>query len=357
MNKEPQCFTTIDEQIKILKSRNLIIKDEERAKLALSAYGYYGIINGYKEPYIIKENDKEYYKDGVTFDQIHSLFIFDHHIRNTTMMCMLDVEEQLRAITAYVIAEAFSSEHKEYLKPENYRDRKVKDAKFSLNSILDVLKSNLSSGKDPIKYHMDTYNNVPPWVLFKGTYMNTLVNFIKLQKAEQKENIIMSAYGIERKIAELPGVKAFFTDSLFMFLEYRNLAAHGGRIYNYNSSIDLCYNKSHFEDISLLGLDIDKLLSNYGISKLLTALTPLINNDPLTNLGGMIDYQLSNHVSNYPDDMPYLFKSTGLYLDGFDVHTNDGTIIRFSSEQVSNPDGSLKEEVRKFLRESAATKE
>lgn len=48
-------FKTIKEQIQILKSRNLIFLNEETAKNALSRYGYYEIINGYKDFFLIKK--------------------------------------------------------------------------------------------------------------------------------------------------------------------------------------------------------------------------------------------------------------------------------------------------------------
>lgn len=47
-------FKTIDEQINILANeRNLKIPNIESAKVALSRYGYYEIINGYKDNFMI----------------------------------------------------------------------------------------------------------------------------------------------------------------------------------------------------------------------------------------------------------------------------------------------------------------
>ena len=42
-------FKTIDEQLEILKDRNLVIDDELLARQSLSFYGYYEIVNGYKQ--------------------------------------------------------------------------------------------------------------------------------------------------------------------------------------------------------------------------------------------------------------------------------------------------------------------
>lgn len=48
-------FKTYDEQIDILKSRNLEIKDKSKAKDILSQINYYNLINGYKDPFLIKK--------------------------------------------------------------------------------------------------------------------------------------------------------------------------------------------------------------------------------------------------------------------------------------------------------------
>lgn len=47
-------FKTIDEQIEILKNRNLIIDNEDVAKKTLQSLSYYKIVNGYQNPFWAK---------------------------------------------------------------------------------------------------------------------------------------------------------------------------------------------------------------------------------------------------------------------------------------------------------------
>ena len=42
-------FKTIDEQIEILKNRNLMFLNENKARTILKNYSYYDIVNGYKD--------------------------------------------------------------------------------------------------------------------------------------------------------------------------------------------------------------------------------------------------------------------------------------------------------------------
>lgn len=51
-------FTTYEEQIEILKSRNLIIEDDVAFEEILKDIGYYNLINGYSS--IFKSNDDKY---------------------------------------------------------------------------------------------------------------------------------------------------------------------------------------------------------------------------------------------------------------------------------------------------------
>lgn len=67
-------YTTIEQQIQSLRDKGLLFDNEERARLVLERYGYYNIINSYKEPYQHIVEDTRKYIVGTTFEQISSLF-------------------------------------------------------------------------------------------------------------------------------------------------------------------------------------------------------------------------------------------------------------------------------------------
>lgn len=124
-------YTTIQQQIDSLKQKGLTFDDEENAKGMLQRYGYYNIINSYKEPYQNIVDGKRKYIEGTTFEQIYSMFTLDHNLRNSIMAAMLELEEGLRAAAAEVIAVRFGVDHNEYLKFHNYRDRYSANHNFS----------------------------------------------------------------------------------------------------------------------------------------------------------------------------------------------------------------------------------
>ena len=60
MEKE---FKTIEEQIEILKNRNLIIKNKDKEISHFENNNYYYLINGYKDLFIDRKQVLEFFRD------------------------------------------------------------------------------------------------------------------------------------------------------------------------------------------------------------------------------------------------------------------------------------------------------
>ncbi len=305
-------YSTPEEQICMLKNKGLLFEDEDFAKAQLSEYGYYNIINSYKAPYITITDGVKAYEPSTTFEQIYSLFVLDHNLRNSIMAAMLDLEEHLRAATAEVIAKNFGTDHEEYLKWEHYRDRSVSRDRFSLRGILGTLRQNLMSDKDPIKYYREHYGVVPPWILFKGTYFSTLVNFVRLFKNRQKQELIQIMYNVDEEISSLPIVSRLFSETLFTCLDFRNRAAHGGRIYNFEPrSTSSLLNNSELLEIFH---DLDCWKNSHGVAQLLALLSCFLYITPYNTIDSSLFEELNRHLALYPQDKIYIENITGMQL-------------------------------------------
>ncbi len=307
-------YTTPEQQISSLKGKGLIFQDEATAIRSLSEHGYFNIINSYKSPYIEFTDHKKIYKPGTTFEQIFSLFTLDGSLRNSIMAAMLDFEEHLRAAVADVIAKAFGTNQEDYLKWENFRDRHVTKERFGLRGILGTLRQNITSGKDPIKYYRENYGIVPPWILFRGTYFSTLVNFVHLFKSSQKEELIQKLYPIGAEESALTDIKRLFSDTLSICLEYRNLAAHGGRIYNYAPNTTFLLTDEVFKTFpDALPAHTNNDLS-CGIAQLLFALNILNYDNPYNIINDTFSEEINRHCNMYPNDAPYLQEICGIKI-------------------------------------------
>ncbi len=289
-------YSTIENQIKKLKSQNLIISDDVSLSHALSLYGYSNLIKSYRDPYIIRSDHGIRYRDGIDSKQIVSLYLLDKNLRNAVIAAMLDLEEHIKEATADVIASKYGTDPNKYLQFKNYANKRKRKSRFSLASILNTLNKTLCSDKDPIKYCRENHGSVPPWILFKGIYLSTIVNLIDQLKPVDQLALAHKIYPDNLWEIGDAILRQFMRDTLFLSLDYRNLSAHGGRIYNYSSDTEL-----RNKEIIAPNAYIDT-----GFSQLLFALSKLSYRSPERILSTALNQELSRHCSLYPQDVTYL---------------------------------------------------
>ena len=73
-------FKTLDEQVRILQSKGLIINDEEETKDILLRENYF-FISGYRLLFMESITNKMFLP-GTTFEELYSMFQFDRRVRN-----------------------------------------------------------------------------------------------------------------------------------------------------------------------------------------------------------------------------------------------------------------------------------
>lgn len=288
-------YTDIDKQIEKLKLQHLEINDLSFAKEQLRQCGYSNLIKSYRDPYIVIENGNKIYRSSVSFEQIYSLYLLDKAIRNAVMAAMLDLEEHIKESTANVIAKAFGTHQDDYLNFRNYRDKSKRNTRFSLGNILEVMRKTLETEKNPIYHYKCNYNMVPPWILLKSVYFSTVVNFINYFKPKEKIEITKYLYDVNRLKLPFENLSKLMMDTLFMCLEYRNLAAHGGRTYNYTCNSKLRVTEIFTEQFNLS-----------GFSQLMFLLHLFTYSAPHKTLSDTITNELNRHCTVYPQDITYL---------------------------------------------------
>ena len=300
-------YLSLDKQIEKLKAQKLIINDETSARYVLNTYGYYTVINGYRGVYIKKDKatGKKFYDGNTSIEQIYSLFFFDQHIRDAVMMAVSEFENHLKAAVSDVVGSSFGTNHKNYLKYNNYRDKKVTDSEFSRNKTIDRLSDTIEkSNRHPIPHYRKKYGIVPPWVLFTDTYLGTLVNFIKFLKGPERNALVRHMYGYNIPTEQMELLKELLHDTAFMCYNYRNRAAHGGIVYNFIP-------KTTLKLVSDGKVDIPQ-----GLSQLYFALNELKHNMPAKNLFSAITNALNNFCKHFhtEEDIKRLQDSIGFKI-------------------------------------------
>lgn len=233
-------FKTVEEQIEILKSRGLIIKDEERALSFLKNNNYYELINGYKDFFIDKnkteEEKKDVYRNDIAFEDIVSLYEFDFETRAIILKGILKIENIIKTKLAYYFSEKYNQEYN-YLNIHNYND-KIKSVKI-IADISNIIKINMVSSKSEdmrniLEYYLEKHQNVPLWVLIKkftfgklSKFYSALIEEIQFKICGDIEEFYLKEYNRSISINN---------KALSQMLEFinivRNICAHNEKLYN-----------------------------------------------------------------------------------------------------------------------------
>ncbi|WP_265503408.1 Abi family protein [Mycoplasma mycoides] len=264
--KRSKEFKTFEEQIEILKSRGLIIKDEQKAIEILKQENYYNIVNGYKDLFLKKIlNDKEdVFIENTTFDELYSLFLFDRELRSILLKYILIFERDFKTTIAYNFSKKYNKDNRidSYLYPENYRDNYVEVLNFisSINNII-VSKSEKSNY---IRHYIENYGHIPLWVAVNIMSFGNMSFMFKILKDEDRNQIILF-YVMRflnqnnKKVIPTKFRSETFLSGLKILNLARNICAHEERMYN-----------AQFDRVKTK--DISKLLeySDYDGSKLIS---------------------------------------------------------------------------------------
>ncbi|MGM9947849.1 Abi family protein [Floccifex sp.] len=235
-------FKTIEEQIDILKERNLTISDDNFAKDLLERENYYNLINGYKAPFL-KNTDPENYLDLCTIEEIYELYKFDREIRKIVFKYILKIENTLRSKISYIFSKYHG--HDGYLKYSNFdtlntygNEATITRRATAIYRLISKIQNDISNSlkhKDYLKHYVLNHGYIPLWVLVNALPLNRLSNFYKLMK--QNERIEVSYYWniMERELKTYIETLAF----------YRNLCAHDERLYCSKATSSISDNNVH----------------------------------------------------------------------------------------------------------------
>ena len=219
MEKE---FKTINEQINILKSRNLEIKDLNTAKLLLINNNYYYLINGYKDLFINKHANIETFLEGTNLEEIYNLYEFDRKLRIIFLEYILLIERNIDTYIAYEFSKNYG--YKNYLIPNNFnyinKNKELID-KF-LNDINLEISHQYKNSNKMIVHYLDTYNYIPLWVLVRILSFGKISKFYSFMKHKEQNNISRK-FNIQSKILKI----------YLMYLgNIRNICAHDEKLYD-----------------------------------------------------------------------------------------------------------------------------
>lgn len=229
-------FKNLDEQLDILRSKGLVVLNEEKAKEVLFRENYF-FINGYRHMFM-RDSKQNKFIEGTTFDELYGAFCFDRKIRNIMFKFILIVENNIKSIISYQLSKKYGYKESDYLDAKNFSNdpMKVRQVHDLISKMRRQIKVNGRQHAATLHY-ISNYGYIPMWILVKVLSFGIISELYSILKNED-----------QLKIAEYYKID---TESLSIYLSllsnFRNLCAHEDILYNHRTQRTIPNNEVHYK--------------------------------------------------------------------------------------------------------------
>jgi len=196
---------TFEEQLELLKKRDLIISNPQYALTKLQHINYYRL-SAYFLPFQYSKNseNKNKFLPNTTFEDIVKLYYFDTELRKIIFEAIEVIEVYLRTQISYYHSQSYDAFG--YLDIKNLRENKQTEF-YELHQ--DILKEKERSKEVFIRHFKNKYNtsDLPIWTVVEIISFGSLSKlFMLLQEDEQNE--VISSMGNINKVVFFKWFKA-----------------------------------------------------------------------------------------------------------------------------------------------------
>lgn len=260
----PKPHQTYSQLVTRLESRGLIIPDNDRAERKLSQIGYYRL-SGFWFPCREVKKDRlgkgllhpktklpireDKFQDGVDFNKIVSLYLFDKKLRLLMIDAIERVEIHIRSVVAHEMGYHDPLAYKKdgFINPKKlktYEDKRTKQIRNLWKEWRSKQQNLIArSQEDCIKWHKFTKKVIPFWVAVESWDFGTLSKYYSLLKGKYQRKISLRLGISNEKVLE---------NWLHEINILRNRCAHHSRIWNQSTNNALRVLKiPYFQKLSL----------------------------------------------------------------------------------------------------------
>ena len=273
-------FKSLDEQVEIMRNKNLIIDDEYFVKDILLRENYF-FINGYRYLFMKSADDRTFI-DGANFREIYALFYFDRQLRNILFKNILTLENNIKSIISYELSRRYGFKEKNYLNPNNF----TRDPKRSrqVNDLLKKVKRQINvngSQHTATKHYQSNYGYIPLWIVVKVLSFGIVGELYTILKKEDQESIAeIFNIDVESMLIYLP-----------IIANYRNLCAHEDICYEHRTQKEIPITKYH-DLLNIPRMNGDYIYGINDLFALFIILKRLLRNDDFHIMLNEISYEL-----------------------------------------------------------------
>lgn len=215
---------TLDEQIALLRSRNMTISDELKAKEILFDIGYFRMgfyWFPFEKTYPNKHHRTHLFKDGTNFNDAIELYYFDFNLRNILLKPLSRIEIAFRTKVAYIISNYYKDS------PTWFVDITVVSKQQACSFENRVYQPILDKVQIISMHHRHHINDrfAPAWKTLEFMTLGEMVHLFKSIKNEDLKLQIANYFGIKKLVT--------FENYLELVKELRNTCAHGNVLYDF----------------------------------------------------------------------------------------------------------------------------
>ncbi|PKE47677.1 Abi family protein [Macrococcoides caseolyticum] len=233
------------EEIKqLLKKENIDTNGIFDSDYLLNIYGYYNIINAYRN--LIIDDTKK-------FDYYYALFKFDNDLKSIVLKYILLIEMHYKYVLSDVLSSELGPSIRDYLNPNNYKS----SAKSNLSKAVNQIKFN----EKPMYSYFNEEEGIdfPPWIFLKAIPFGNAIKIYSISKGNIKDRVANEMITNTKKL-KIEDKKRIFADSIEILRLFRNSMAHGNRLLNHKIKKDV-----NFQDYNKLSKDKYISLEQYNL--------------------------------------------------------------------------------------------
>lgn len=229
---------SVEEQIRLLQRRGLVIEDENYARRYLEKIGYFRL-SAYFYPLLKKPKEQHMFKESSTFNQAVELYKFDRKLR---LLVFSQIEKIEVAVKAQITAKGLKEIGDVFWlnDTKNFKDRE--QFYKTESKILDEWNT---SKEDFVLHYDHTYSDAPPaWMMIELIPIGVLSYLYKNIRKPSLQKSISKEFGL------FPDV---FSSWLFSLSGIRNICCHHNRLWNRilpNTPKELLKPKTNWIDVS-----------------------------------------------------------------------------------------------------------
>lgn len=215
---------TLDEQIALLRSRNMTISDVLKAKEILFDVGYFRMgfyWFPFEKTYPNKHHRTHLFKDDTNFDDAVKLYYFDFNLRNILLKPLSRIEIAFRTKIAYIISNYYKDS------PTWFVDITVVSKQQACSFESKVYQPILDKVQIISMHHKHHINDrfAPAWKTLEFMTLGEMVHLFKSIRNEDLKLQIANYFGIKRLVT--------FENYLELVKDLRNTCAHGNVLYDF----------------------------------------------------------------------------------------------------------------------------